>query len=88
MYSTPSASSTEVERAFSKGGLTVSKMRHSLSDKSIRAVTVLRSWCDMPDIIPCEELASKFADKLKRLKGEELSASTDDINGTNHIVID
>ena len=40
------ATSTDVERTFSCGGLTVSKMCHSLSDESTRAATVLSSWCD------------------------------------------
>ena len=37
------ASSTDIERAFSQGGLTVSKCCHSLSDKSTCAATVLSS---------------------------------------------
>ena len=36
-----SATSTDVERAFSQGGLTVSKLRHSLSDKSTLCFSVL-----------------------------------------------
>jgi hypothetical protein len=34
------AASTDVERAFSHGGLTVSKMQHNLSNQSIRAAMV------------------------------------------------
>jgi hypothetical protein len=60
------ATSTDVECAFSKGGLTVSKMRHSLSDESTRAATVLGSWCDIPDLIPCNDVVSVFKDKSKR----------------------
>ena len=41
------ATSTDVERAFSHGGLTVSKMRHSLSDESMQAASVLGAWCDL-----------------------------------------
>ena len=57
------ATSTDVERAFSRGGLTVSKMRHSLSDESTRAATVLGSWCTFPDLVPCGEIVSIFKDK-------------------------
>ena len=37
------ATSTNVEHAFSRGGLTVSKMQHTLSDELTRAATVLGS---------------------------------------------
>lgn len=40
--STPAAS-TDVERAFSRGGLIVSCLRHALSDESTCATTVLSS---------------------------------------------
>ena len=45
------ATSTDVERAFSHGGPTVSKMRHSLSDESTRAASVLGAWCDLPGAV-------------------------------------
>ncbi|KAI0309760.1 hypothetical protein OF83DRAFT_1036322, partial [Amylostereum chailletii] len=38
------ASSTDVERGFSRGGLTVTKKQHAVSDESVRAATVLSSW--------------------------------------------
>jgi hypothetical protein len=63
------ATSTDVEHAFSCGGLTVSKMRHSLSDESTRAATVLSSWCKFPSAIPHDEIISTFKDKSKRPKG-------------------
>ena len=62
------AVSTDVERAFSQGGLTVSKMQHSLTDKSLRAATVLGTWCDIPGVINQEGLAVKFNDKSKQTK--------------------
>jgi hypothetical protein len=62
------ASSTDVERAFSAGGLTVSKFRHSLSDESIRASSILGSWFSLNGAIPCNEIAQLFKDKLKRPK--------------------
>ena len=45
-------------------------MRHSLSDESTRAATVLRSWCDFPSAVPREEIISIFHDKSKRPKGK------------------
>lgn len=65
------ASSTDVERAFSRGGLTVSKMRHSLSEESTRAASVLGSWCALPGAIPREDIMTVFKDKAKRPKGKE-----------------
>jgi hypothetical protein len=38
------AMSTDVEQAFSKGGLTVSKFCCSLADQSIWSATMLGSW--------------------------------------------
>ncbi|KAF8585777.1 hypothetical protein K439DRAFT_1314362, partial [Ramaria rubella] len=48
------ATSTDTERAFSSGGLTVSQMCHSLSDKSTRAASVLSSWAAVGGVIPEE----------------------------------
>jgi hypothetical protein len=62
------ATSTDVERAFSRGGLTVSKMRHSLSDESTRAASVLGAWCDLSGAIPRDEILEVFRDKGKRPK--------------------
>ena len=45
------ATSTDVERAFSSGRLTVSQLRHSLSDETIRAGTLLGSWARIPGIV-------------------------------------
>ena len=45
-------------------------MRHSLSDESVRAATVLGDWCNFPGIIPREEIMEKFKDKSKRTKGK------------------
>jgi hypothetical protein len=61
------ATSTDVERAFSRGSLTVSKMRHSLSDESTRAATVLGSWVALfSDLIPHNDIVTSFKDKSKR----------------------
>ena len=59
------ATSTDVECAFSRGGLTVSKMRHSLSDESARAASMVDTWCDLPGAIPPDEIITTFRDKNK-----------------------
>lgn len=68
MYFT--ATSTDVERAFLRGGLIVSKMRHSLSDESTRAAMVLGSWQDHPGLIPQDDILTLFRNKSKRSKGK------------------
>jgi hypothetical protein len=70
------ATSTDVERAFSCGGLTVSKMCHSLSDKSMRAASVLGAWCDLPGAVPRDEIIAVFCEKGKRPKGNNIIVST------------
>lgn len=62
------AASTDVERAFSRGGLTVSKRRHALSDESVRAAMVIGSWVAMGDIIPRGDIIEVFRNKSKRMK--------------------
>jgi len=62
------ATSTDVERAFSWGGLTISKMRHSLSDESTRAASVLGAWCDLPGAVPHDDIVAVFKEKSKRPK--------------------
>ncbi|KAF5318888.1 hypothetical protein D9611_014723 [Ephemerocybe angulata] len=67
-YLTAPATSTDVERAFSRGGLTVSKLRHSLADKTTKASTVLGSWHEHGGLIPFDDLVAKFKQKRKRGK--------------------
>jgi hypothetical protein len=62
------ASSTDVERTFSKGGLTISRFRHALSDKSVRSSTVLGSWTELNGAIPEAHILELFGDKGTRLK--------------------
>ena len=65
------ASSTDIECAFSHGGLTVSKMRHSLSDKSVRAAMVIGSWAGLPEMVPHVEIVKAFNDKGKQPKDDD-----------------
>ena len=55
-------------------------MRHSLSDKSVQAATVLGSWCVLPGAIPHKDILASFDEKHKRPKGsEKLQESSDDV---------
>ena len=72
------ASSCDVERGFSRGGLTVSKLRHGLSDESTRASTVLHAWSEIPGLIPESEIIQVFKDKCRRLNTEKESSKEKD----------
>ncbi|RPD52699.1 hypothetical protein L226DRAFT_440170, partial [Lentinus tigrinus ALCF2SS1-7] len=54
------ATSVDAERAFSRGGLTVSKLRRNLSDESTRAATVLSAWMKVPGLVPEEKVIRMF----------------------------
>lgn len=76
---TAPASSCDVERAFSKGGLTISKYRHALTDDSTRASVLLDSWSQIPNLISEAEIIKIFKDKSRRVgkAGLEESESTE-----------
>ena len=71
------ATSTDVERSFSRGGLTVSKLRHSLSDTSTRAATVLGSWMSLEGAIPTADIVRMFKDKASRKRKRALTSAGD-----------
>ena len=73
-----SATSTDVKCAFSSGGLTVSKMRHSLSENSVRATTVVGSWAGFDGAIPLDKIMAVFKEKRKRYKGTKDAMVQDD----------
>jgi hypothetical protein len=73
------ATSTDVERAFSHGGLTISKMRHSLSDESTRAASVLGAWCNLPGAIPHDEIMDACKDKSKQPKNNNILSDNTDV---------
>ncbi|KAF8581010.1 hypothetical protein K439DRAFT_1309704, partial [Ramaria rubella] len=54
------ATLTDTKRAFSGGGLTVSRMRHSLSDASTHATSVLASWGSIEGLIPTAQIVQGF----------------------------
>ena len=68
-----------MERGFSRGGLTVTKLRHGLSDDSTRAATVLHAWSEIPGLIPEDDILQLFQDKCRRLKdkGKERDTGKD-----------
>jgi hypothetical protein len=72
------ASSCDVERGFSRGGLTVSKLRHTLSDESTRATTVLNTWSEIPGLIPEANIIQVFKNKCRRINGKEQVESVED----------
>ncbi|KAI0702201.1 hypothetical protein C8Q76DRAFT_633211 [Earliella scabrosa] len=62
------ATSVDVERSFSHGGIVVSKRRHNLSDDSTRAATVLQGWMEVPDLVPEDQIVEMFRKKKTRGK--------------------
>ena len=56
----------DVERGFSRGRLTVSRLRHSLSDQSTRSATVLGNWGKLLGLVPEDEIVENFKNKHKR----------------------
>jgi hypothetical protein len=79
------ASSCDVERGFSRGGLTVTKLRHALSDESTRASTVLHAWSEIPGLLPEADIIQAFKDKSRRLKGKDKRGKTN--KDTESIVV-
>lgn len=76
------AASTDLEIGFSRGGLTVSKLRHSLSDQSVRAATIVGSWLRLgiPGVLDEAELLEGLRDKPKRSnkgKGKAIESDID-----------
>jgi hypothetical protein len=71
-------SSTDIKRGFSRGGLTVTKLCHNLSDKSTHAATVVHSWSNIEGLIPEQDIIKLFQDKSKRQKGSSDVITVDD----------
>lgn len=69
------ATSVDVERLFSHGGLVVSKLRRNLSDESTRAATVLSEWLQVPGLVPKKAIVTNFKEKSGRSKGKGVAAA-------------
>ncbi|TFY50467.1 hypothetical protein EVG20_g11501 [Dentipellis fragilis] len=72
------AAGTGVERAFSRGGLTVSKHCFNLSDVSVKVATVLSSWGSVEGLVL--EAAIKEAFKQKAARPKKGTVVTDVID--------
>ena len=68
--------STDIERAFSRGRLTVSRLHYSLSDASVRASTLLGSWARIPDLVSEPELVALL--KRRARSGNDNIINLDD----------
>jgi hypothetical protein len=79
------ASSCDVERGFSHGGLTVTKLRRTLSDDSTQVSTILHAWSEIPGLIPETNIIEVSKDKGRRLKGVNKQGTSKD---TESIVLD
>ncbi|KAL1947002.1 hypothetical protein VTO73DRAFT_13963 [Trametes versicolor] len=74
-FLTAQATSTDSERSFSRGRLTVSRLRHSLSDESVRTGTVLGSWSNIPELVPEAEVVQLLTDKSRKGKSRAAPAA-------------
>lgn len=80
-YLSSPATSVEVERAFSRGALTVTHRRHALSDTSTRNSIVLGAWLKDTTFVPKDELIELFRNKSSRLtmsSGDSVEADESD----------
>lgn len=70
------ATSTDVERLFSLGGLTVTKRRHSIGFKTLRCLMVLHSWFEA-DLVPVDKVLEYFHGLRTRRKAAVVVEETD-----------
>lgn len=77
------ATSVDTERAFSRGALTVTPLRHALLDLSTRASIVAGSWFE-DGFVPKDELVEFFENKMSRTT----TLDTSDVDKTVHETID
>ena len=71
------ATSVEAERAFSRGRLTVSRLRHSLSDASVRASTLLGSWASIPALVPETDVVNLIRELSDRRRTAKVKSKDD-----------
>ena len=80
------ATSTDIERLFSGGRLTVSRMRHSLSSDSKRASIVLGTWMKADGLLSNQDLSKKL--KEKRNANKNGSKTTQNVDNADIIVLE
>ncbi|KAF7799642.1 hypothetical protein EIP86_010882, partial [Pleurotus ostreatoroseus] len=81
------AASVDIERAFSKGGLTVTKRCHALSDESVCAATILGSWSSVEGLIPEADLIERFKNKNKRMRASQIVNVFEDVEEDNEDIM-
>ena len=81
-YLSAPASSVDVERAFSRGALTVTHRRHSLSDTSTRNSIVLGGWLKDTDLVPKQKLIEFFRKKSSR--GEPTPSVSEEMDNSDN----
>ena len=69
---------------FKYSPVAISKLRHSLSDKSAQAATVLGSWSSLEGVIPKAHIIQLFKDKSKwpKKKQKTVKATEPESNGS------
>lgn len=65
--------STDVERVFTRGTLTLSKHCHSLNDESVCTASVLSMWAAIPNISPEQKIIKMFKNKSRRTKKSSMA---------------
>jgi hypothetical protein len=68
------ATSTDVERLFSHGGLLVPKRRHNLGFDTLRCLMVLQSWFEV-GLVPVDEVVEYFCSLKSRRKGKAMMST-------------
>jgi hypothetical protein len=86
-YLSAPASSVDAERAFSRGALTVTHRRHSLSNLSTRNSIVLGAWLKDTTLVPKNELVEFFRNKSSRERATPTS-NVDSADADNSIESD
>lgn len=80
------ATSIDVERAFSLGGLVITKHRNRLSEESARTSIVLASWLKNPEFCAEKEMREKLVTMWKREKAAK-EDGTDDVEDMDVIEV-
>ena len=62
-YLTAPSTSVDTERAFSRGALTVTHLRHSLSEPSTRAAIVTGNWASIDGLVPHSNIIAMLNSK-------------------------
>lgn len=82
-YISAPASSADIERAFSRGALTVAHRRHALSDVSTRNAIVVGTWLKDTNLVPKDALIEHFQNKSTRLLTSGSDSGEMDVDNSN-----